>query len=51
MYIAPKFVPPEPGGSNFFALLFPSCPTLEQGMFFAHRGLKTSLKAHAYFKA
>ena len=51
MYIALKFAPSEPGGSGVFALLFPSCHTLEKGMFFAHRGLKTSLKTYAYFKA
>lgn len=50
-YIAIKFAPPEPGGSDVFALLFPSCSTLELGMFFVHRWLKTSLKTHAYFKA
>lgn len=31
MYIAFKFAPLEPGGSDFFALLFSSCFTLEQG--------------------
>ena len=51
MYIAPKFAPPEPGGSVRFALLFPFCIPSIGGCFFAHRGLKTTLKANAYFKA